>query len=181
MNIVELRIEQSHSSTMETYSCSFDFWNLMLSVGEAFGWKPLGTSYLPTSFKSVQGQQTPRHDYRPGEWSDAKRVGAEDASAWAAALRVALDSSHLDSMLTPYHGIANQAHTDLDADPYQDGTDIRDSLNDFAKLLQQGALLFAVADAIDAEPDRGIDSQRDAESEDHASWPVSPASNESRL
>jgi len=170
MNIVELRIEQSNSN-METHSCRLEFWNLMLSIGEAFGWKPLGTSYLPTSFKAARGQQTPRHDYRPGEWSDAKRVETEDASAWGAALRVALDSPHLDNMLLAQQGCgAAQMYADPYANPYQDGSDIRDSINDFIGLLQQGALLFAAADVDDT------DSRRGPSHKDHATRTASNVS-----
>jgi len=140
MSDVELRIEHERQGATETPSCSREFWDLMLVLGNAFGWKPLGTSYLPTSFKVAPGQRIRRHDYRPGAWSDAKRLTAEDTFAWAAALRTALNSPYLDNMLARQQdGDAAQPHAPIEFD----AVTIREPMDNFIGLLRKGALLFA--------------------------------------
>jgi hypothetical protein len=147
MSDVELRIEHARAGTDESLSCSREFWDLMLTIGNAFGWKPVGTSYLPTSFKIAPGQHIRRHDYRPGDWHDAKRLTGEDTFAWAAALRIALDSPHLSNMLSAQQD--GSATPDISTISIDDSS-VRESIDEFIGVLRKGALLFATHEPHDA-------------------------------
>jgi hypothetical protein len=82
----------------DRFACSSVAWDLLLELGQAFGWKPLGTIYLPTAVSSRAASGV-RHDYQPGDPKDSKQVEVEDAIAWAQALSEARRSPHLAAML----------------------------------------------------------------------------------
>lgn len=80
------------------FSCSSYAWELLLEIGETFGWKSLGTSYVPGDFAIVPNNLA-RHGYRPGDPQDSKLVDATDAIQWAKALSEARASPHLAAMI----------------------------------------------------------------------------------
>lgn len=80
------------------FSCTSDTWNLLLDLGKAFGWKPLGTSYVPSDIAIVPDNLA-RHDYQPGDAQDSKLVDAADTLEWAKALSEARDSPHMTAMI----------------------------------------------------------------------------------
>lgn len=82
----------------DQFSCTLPDWDFMLELGRTFGWRPVGTTYLPQ--RGQQARHKPlKHDYQPGDIRDGKRVEAEDSSLWVAALERARRSSSLPGML----------------------------------------------------------------------------------
>jgi hypothetical protein len=95
--MVEMFRAAQEANGRDRFSCSSQEWQLLLSIGDAFGWKPRGTTYeLPANSKL---DQPARRDYEPGERSDKKRVGAEDARNWARALETARRSPQLATVI----------------------------------------------------------------------------------
>jgi hypothetical protein len=81
----------------DRFSCSTREWQLLLFVGETFGWRPRGTTYeLPPNSKV---EEPARRDYEPGDRSDKKLVSAEDARNWASALETARRSAQLATVI----------------------------------------------------------------------------------
>ena len=94
---VEMVRDAAESGGRDRFSCTIAAWRLVFDLGQAFGWRPLGTTYLPRA-GSVP-LISARHDYQPGERSDQKQVTADDAIAWAKALDNARRSSHFAAMI----------------------------------------------------------------------------------
>lgn len=95
--MVDMVRDSAESGGRDRFSCTPEVWDLLLEVGKAFGWKPQGTSYVPSA--AVSSEMTIRHGYRPGDRQDFKRFDAEDAAALARALSEAKRSPHLAAML----------------------------------------------------------------------------------
>ena len=83
---------------LQHFACSSAAWELLLELGQSFGWKPAGTTYMPARVKEVPDAAV-RHDYRPGDTRDRKCINGEDALVWARALSEARHSPHLDTLL----------------------------------------------------------------------------------
>lgn len=81
------------------FSCSVGAWQLMLDVGKAFGWKSLGTRYVPGNMATFCDSPATRHGYRPGDVRDKKLVDALDALEWARALSAARTAPRLSDMI----------------------------------------------------------------------------------
>jgi hypothetical protein len=81
-----------------SFSCSLSAWDLLVELGKAFGWQPLGTTYVPAAL-SKPAVSPARHNYQPGEAQDRKQVERDDAVNWAAALAAAKRSPHLGDMI----------------------------------------------------------------------------------
>ena len=94
--IVEIVRHAAESGGRDRFSCSLLTWHLLLELGQVFGWQPRGTTYLPRTAKQ---EALARHNYEPGDPQDYKRVEADDAIAWAAALERAKVSPHLSTLL----------------------------------------------------------------------------------
>jgi hypothetical protein len=125
---VQLRREQGSGE----FSCSLVFWDLMVELAGAFGWKSFGTGYTSISGKQVHGQ-TLRHGYKPGDWSDAKRVEGDDASAWATALTAARESPHLHKMAAAKR-VEDQSISDAE---------FEEAMAAFIRYLRGGSFSFA--------------------------------------
>ena len=96
--IVEMYRDAAERGGRDRFSCSVATWDLLQQIGETFGWRPGGASYVA---KARRPLETPvRRDYRPGDTLDEKRVEQEDAAAWAGALELAASSPHLPAMIT---------------------------------------------------------------------------------
>lgn len=80
------------------FSCSSGAWELLLKLGNAFGWKSSGTRYVPDD-PAATPEQPPPHDYQPGDQPDSKWIAAADALEWAKALSEARSSPHLTTMI----------------------------------------------------------------------------------
>jgi hypothetical protein len=95
---VELFRDAAESQGRDLFSCPAELWELLVELGETFGWRPLGTTYLvPPKSKVV----TPaRQNYQAGSAQDYKRVEAQDAIAWAGALDGAKRSPHFIAMVS---------------------------------------------------------------------------------
>lgn len=95
---VELFRDAAESHGRDRFSCPGAVWDLLLELGETFGWRPLGTTYLVPPKSKVT---TPaRQNYQAGDPIDYKRVETEDAIAWASALEGSRHSSHFIAMVS---------------------------------------------------------------------------------
>jgi hypothetical protein len=81
----------------DRFSCSLLAWDFLRDLGEAFGWRPRGTTYTTVVNPAIE--ISVRHNYQPGDALDSKRVDAEDAIAWASALETAKRSPHFAAMI----------------------------------------------------------------------------------
>ena len=96
---VNMARDSAESGGRDLFSCTSTDWRLLLRIGETFGWKPRGATYLPVRGASVP-DATVRHDYEPGEPKDYKQVDAEDALAWAISLSEARHSPYLAALVS---------------------------------------------------------------------------------
>lgn len=96
--IVNMVRDSTDAGGRDHFSCSSSAWELLLELGNAFGWKPLDTSYVPGNLAAVPEVPT-RHDYSPGDRQDSKLIDALDALNWASALSEARSSPHLAAMI----------------------------------------------------------------------------------
>jgi len=95
---VELLRDAAESHGRDRFSCPGAVWDLLLELGETFGWRPAGTTYLVPPKSKVT---TPaRQNYQAGDSLDYKRVEAEDAIAWASALEDSRHSPHFIAIVS---------------------------------------------------------------------------------
>lgn len=105
------------------FACGLDTWQLLLELGNTFGWKSAGTSYVPSALAVMPDNPT-RHDYLSGDRLDSKLVDATDAYSWANALSEARASAHLAALLSERLPVATPLVTtsdtllDIDADAF---------------------------------------------------------------
>jgi hypothetical protein len=78
-------------------SCTLAVWELLHELGRAFGWRPVGTTYVLPAKSTIE--LPARRNYEPGDSEDMKQVTTEDAIAWASALEKAKHSSHAAAMI----------------------------------------------------------------------------------
>jgi hypothetical protein len=95
--VVEMFREAGAPGGRNRFDCPLPAWELLWEIGRAFGWRPLGTTYVMPGKSAIDVPA--RRDYRPGSSQDRKRVEAEDALAWARALEVAKASPYLAAMV----------------------------------------------------------------------------------
>jgi hypothetical protein len=100
--MVEMVRDAAESGGRDRFSCTSAAWELLLESGEAFGWRPQGTTYVsrPGSTQLISA----KHDYQPGGPTDQKQLTSEDAIAWAKALDEARRSPHFAAMLAKRSG-----------------------------------------------------------------------------
>jgi len=96
--LIEMSRESVEAGGRDRYSVSLPAWELLLDIGKAFGWQPMGVSYA-RKLSGKEPETVALHDCRPGNHRDQRKIGADDAIAWATALNNALQSPHLTSML----------------------------------------------------------------------------------
>jgi len=75
-----------HPGARDLFSCSLSSWRLLQEIAVSEGWRPQGTTYYS---QAEDVSALALHDYEPGGPDDSKRVGGEDAIAWATALQAA--------------------------------------------------------------------------------------------
>ncbi|HYM34002.1 MAG TPA: hypothetical protein VET48_01335 [Steroidobacteraceae bacterium] len=146
--MVEMRLEARKQGGSERFACNLEFWNLMLELGEAFGWKPSGAAYLAAPVRGIQKLQSVRHGYQPGAWRDSKLVDVADASGWADALDTARASPHFDK-LTTLRRDSNDASAVEYGKGEHDDTAFFAAMNEFIQYLRKGAFSFSSGDADD--------------------------------
>ncbi len=110
--MIEMARDARESKGRDIFACSNALWVLLQDLGRAFGWEPLGTTYVTSGKQLIT--VSARHDYHPGDASDCKQVGAADAMAWARALDAAQQSAQFADLLVE-HGDCNSAEGGTDA------------------------------------------------------------------
>jgi len=98
MDIVDMVRGTPVSTTHDRFSCSVTSWDFLQELGQTFGWRPQGTTYIVPAKLRIEFPA--RHDYQPGDVLDYKRLDPEDALAWAHALETAQLSPQFSSMIT---------------------------------------------------------------------------------
>lgn len=93
-----LVVELSGASADTRLTCTLPDWNFVRDLGQTFGWRPAGTTYLPQRGQRLRPDPI-KHDYQPGDRRDRKCVEAADAALWAAALDGARSSPFISDML----------------------------------------------------------------------------------
>lgn len=96
-DIVEMYRDAVEPLGRDRFACSLATWELLQEVGQTFGWRPIGATYVAPAQLHVESPA--RRNYRPGSAPDQKRIEHEDAVAWASALELAKDSPHLAAMI----------------------------------------------------------------------------------
>jgi hypothetical protein len=79
------------------FSCTEREWELLVQLGQVFGWPARGATYIRHKGSSVEDDV--RHGYKAGESQDPKRVDSEDALSWATALDRARGSERIDALI----------------------------------------------------------------------------------
>jgi hypothetical protein len=125
----------------DRFSCSVPAWELLLDLGQTFGWKPKGTTY--DAGKSRPDIDRARHNYEPGERKDKKWVDVEDAEAWARALRSARDSTHLDTLIGLRPERAAHSNAATAEDTMSTEAPFAAVLDEFIEYAATGAFAFA--------------------------------------
>ena len=132
------------------FACSLELWELLWELGQTFGWRPKGATYVAPAGRKIS---TPiLRNYDPGAALDRKWVDAGDALDWAAALSVARQSPHLEAMLdarcAPAGGVGGCERDQL---PFV--------IDRFIGFASNGAFEFAVADPASEQPAEDIRSE----------------------
>ena len=136
---VELFRDAAESQGRDRFSCRVELWDLLLDLGETFGWHPAGTTYLvPPTLKVA----TPaRQNYQAGSVLDYKRVETSDAIAWAGALEGARRSPHFLSIVaTRFAAVADGASE----------ASVLSLIDEFIQYVYGGAFTFAALAPADA-------------------------------
>jgi len=128
-------VELSRTSGDEQFTCTLPDWHFILDLGQTFGWHPAGTTYLPQQGQRARHNPI-KHDYRPGDSRDSKRVEADDSAQWAAALDGAERSPFLSGMLRKHA----QLHTSAEHS-------LHSQLQTFIGFARRGAFTIALIDA----------------------------------
>ncbi len=96
--LVEMVRNAAEPHGRDHFACPPGVWDLLQELGQTFGWQPKGTTYaVRPNHKDVMDPA--RHDYRPGDALDRKRLDEDDAVAWARALQTAKESVQFDALL----------------------------------------------------------------------------------
>ena len=133
--VVRLYRDAAETHGRDLFACSDSEWSFLLELGQAFGWRPQGTTYeLPSGSKLAAAA---RRNYTPGAGTDRKLIAADDAIAWARGLEAAQHSPHFTAMIEA----RSQAHEGSNA------RSIADSIAEFVEYAYGGAFTFARDDA----------------------------------
>ena len=130
---VQLFRDAAESQGRDRFSCPGVVWEVLLELGETFGWRPLGATYLVPAKLKVTSPA--RQNYQAGGALDYKRVDAEDAMAWAGALEGAKNSPALIGMLTARSAAIGNGVT---------AESLRSLIDEFIQYAYGGAFTFAV-------------------------------------
>jgi hypothetical protein len=149
--IIEMFRGSAESKQPPGFSCSLKTWELLWELGQTFGWRPKGATYVAPAGRKIS---TPiLRNYDPGAALDRKWVDAGDALDWAASLSVARQSPHLEAMLDAHCAAADG----LDGCERDQLPSVIDRFIGFAS---NGAFEFAVADPDSAQPTEDVRSAR---------------------
>lgn len=135
--VIEMFRDAPGSSTVARFSCSLNAWELLRELGETFGWRPKGATYVAPPGRKIAARA--QHNYQPGDFRDRKWIDADDAHAWADALRIARRSSHLNAMI--------EARTKAGGggDSEEERNAVLALIDRFVDFSADGAFAFAVA------------------------------------
>lgn len=132
-------VELSGASGEDQLTCTLTDWNFMRDLGLTFGWHPTGTTYLPQ--QGHRARLNPiKHDYQPGDIQDRKRVEADDAAHWAAALDQAKRSPFIVGMLRKHAQLQDGNRSSAEPSLYS-------QLQSFIEFAQRGAFTIALQSA----------------------------------
>jgi hypothetical protein len=95
--VIEMFRDAAAPKGRDRYSCPTPIWELLWELGQAFGWRPTGTTYVMPAKRTVEAPA--RRNYEPGSSQDHKKVEEQDAVAWARALEAAKVSPHAAAMI----------------------------------------------------------------------------------
>lgn len=139
-NLVEMVRNAAEPHGRDHFACPPAVWDLLQELGQAFGWQPRGTTYaVRPNRKDVMDPA--RHDYRPGDALDRKRLDEEDAVAWARALQSAKESAQFDTLLAHHwarHAPAVEAQIPV----------VRSLIFEFTEFAYGGEFTFASSAAL---------------------------------
>lgn len=128
----QLIVEMSREPGGDHFSCTVPDWNFLSELATTFGWRPIGTIYLPQHGQPARDKPI-KHDYRPGDSQDRKRVEANDSAHWAAALQVARQSPFITGILQArVRAVGGDEQT------------LQRLLQDFVRFAHQGAFTIAL-------------------------------------
>jgi hypothetical protein len=145
--LVEMRQDSRKRGVSDSRTYTLEFWMLMIELGETFGWKQIGATYVATPIKKSKDPEFLKHDYVPGVWRDAKRVEAKDAARWADALGAARASPHLYNMTKARRRSMGQPNGDVDIRNRRLDAAFLKAMDDFIGRLHEGAFSFAAEGA----------------------------------
>jgi hypothetical protein len=132
-------VELSRTSADGEFTCSLPDWNFLRDLGRTFGWRHAGTTYLPQQGQRARHNPI-KHDYQPGDSQDSKRVEADDAARWAAALDLARRSPFIAGMLRKHA----QLHSGNDTVTEHA---LQAQLQRFTEFARRGSFTIALRDA----------------------------------
>lgn len=131
-----LVVELYRDSGDDQFTCTLTDWNFIRDLGRTFGWRPVGTTYLPQLGQRARNNPI-KHDYQPGDTQDSKRVEAHDSAQWAAALDAAERSPFISGMLRAYEQRQDRNPTDTEHS-------LHSQLQTFIQFARRGAFTIAL-------------------------------------
>lgn len=134
-----LVVELSRTRGAEQFSCSLADWNFIAELGRTFGWQPAGTTYLPQHGERARLNPI-KHGYQPGGSQDSKRVEADDAARWVAALDVAKRSPFIAGILRTHTELRGASRPDAERP-------LHAQLHSFIEFARRGAFTIALRGA----------------------------------
>lgn len=143
--MIEMSRESAEPGGRDRFSLSAEAWELLIDIGQAFGWQPQGTLYARKPSAKELGTAA-LHDYRPGNHRDRKRISAEDAKAWATALDKAQQSPHLENLLGSRTGAVVLDESATDEQKRSVNAPFEVTMKEFVEYAYGGAFSFAQAE-----------------------------------
>jgi hypothetical protein len=97
MEAITLVRDAAEPGGRNVFSCTRQEWELLVELGQAFGWLARGAAYIRQNTSSADDDV--RHGYEAGDIRDPKRVESGDALSWAAALDRARRSDRIEGLI----------------------------------------------------------------------------------
>lgn len=138
--IVDMVRDAAESGGRDRFSCTVGAWLLLIELAETFGWRPRGTIYVP---EHTSGSA--RHDYRPGDAMDRKRVEVDDAIGWATALDKARRSPHFATLIGDRPGKTRLGNNVNDDQVRSANAPFTTVMDEFVAYAYGGAFSFAIS------------------------------------
>jgi hypothetical protein len=124
------------------FLCAASTWDFLRDLGQTFGWRPRGTTYVTSSRQTTRPSAHIRHNYQAGGEQDCKQISSDDAVEWANALGIAKDSSHFDGMMRAHAGLIDSSMEPL-----------LKVVDEFIAFAREGAFVFAISETSEAQRD----------------------------